>query len=90
MKEKIYKQYAKAMAPVFAGSLGMAVYYFSDGLFIGNALGDDGMSAITISWTIVNLLTAVATGIGMGDRYDIPSHWRRERRIVRRHSCLQR
>jgi len=73
MKQHITKEYMKEIIPVFLGGIGMAIYYFTDGLFIGNALGDDGMSAITISWTIVMFLTAIATGIGMGGsiRYSI-------------------
>jgi Na+-driven multidrug efflux pump len=52
--------------PAFLGAIGMAIYYFTDGLFIGNALGDDGMSAISISWVIVIFLISIGTGIGMG------------------------
>lgn len=60
------REYGKVLAPTMLGAAGMSVYYITDGLFIGNCLGDDGMSSITIAWVIVTFLTAVATGIGMG------------------------
>lgn len=72
-KNDIKKAYINAMLPALLGSIGMGIYYFTDGLFIGNALGDDGMSAISISWAIVTFLISIATGIGMGGsiRYSI-------------------
>lgn len=66
MNKRLNHEYWKTLIPIFLGSIGMAIYYFTDGLFIGNALGDDGMSSITISWTIVTFLTAIATGVGFG------------------------
>lgn len=63
---EIRKAYFHIVLPAFFGAFGMALYYFTDGLFIGNAVGDDGMSAITVSWNIVLFLTAVAGGIGTG------------------------
>lgn len=62
----IRNEYIREAFAAFFGTFGMALYYFTDGLFIGNAVGDDGMSAITISWNIVLFLTAVAGAIGMG------------------------
>ena len=60
------QEYGKVLAPTILGATGMSIYYITDGLFIGNCLGDDGMSSITIAWVIVTFITAVATGIGMG------------------------
>lgn len=66
MNRNLKKEFSGAVVPAFVGAIGMALYYFTDGLFIGNAVGDDGMSAITVSWNIVTFITAIATGIGMG------------------------
>lgn len=42
------------------------VYAIVDGFFVGNAIGDAGLSAINIAYPLVALLQAVGTGIGMG------------------------
>ena len=42
------------------------VYAIVDGFFVGNTIGDAGLSAINIAYPIVAVLQAVGTGIGMG------------------------
>ena len=42
------------------------VYSIVDGYFIGNRLGDIGLSAVTIVYPIVALIQAIGTGAGMG------------------------
>ena len=42
------------------------VYAIIDGYFVGNTIGDAGLSAINIAYPIVALIQAVGTGIGMG------------------------
>lgn len=42
------------------------VYAIVDGYFVGNSIGDAGLSAINIAYPIVALLQAIGTGIGMG------------------------
>lgn len=42
------------------------VYAIVDGFFVGNTIGDAGLSAINIAYPITALLQAVGTGIGMG------------------------
>lgn len=42
------------------------VYAIVDGFFVGNAIGDVGLSAINIAYPIVAVLQAVGTGMGMG------------------------
>ena len=37
-----------------------------DGYFVGNTIGDAGLSAINIAYPIVALIQALGTGIGMG------------------------
>lgn len=42
------------------------VYAIVDGFFIGNSLGDIGLSAINIAYPVGAFIQAVGTGIGMG------------------------
>ncbi len=42
------------------------IYAIVDGYFVGNTIGDAGLSAINIAYPIVALIQAVGTGIGMG------------------------
>lgn len=42
------------------------VYAIVDGFFVGNTIGDAGLSAINIAYPIVTVLQALGTGIGMG------------------------
>lgn len=42
------------------------VYAIVDGFFVGNTIGDVGLSAINIAYPIVAVLQSVGTGIGMG------------------------
>lgn len=42
------------------------VYAIVDGYFVGNTIGDAGLSAINIAYPIVAVLQAIGTGIGMG------------------------
>ena len=42
------------------------VYSIVDGYFVGNSIGDLGLSAVTIAYPIVAVIQALGTGIGMG------------------------
>ncbi len=42
------------------------VYAIVDGYFVGNTIGDAGLSAINIAYPVVAVLQALGTGIGMG------------------------
>ena len=42
------------------------IYAIVDGYFVGNTIGDAGLSAINIAYPIVALIQSVGTGIGMG------------------------
>lgn len=46
------------------------IYSIVDGYFIGNRLGDAGLSAVTIVYPIVAFIQAVGTGLGMGTGHD--------------------
>ena len=69
----IAKEFRQNIFPAVLGACGLGVYYLSDGLFVGNQVGDDGLSAISITWTMVTFLIAVSVAIGMGGsiRYSI-------------------
>lgn len=42
------------------------VYAIVDGFFVGNSIGDVGLSAVNIAYPIVAVIQAIGTGIGMG------------------------
>lgn len=42
------------------------IYAIVDGYFVGNTIGDAGLSAINIAYPIVAVIQALGTGIGMG------------------------
>lgn len=42
------------------------VYAIADGFFVGNSVGDIGLSTINIVYPVVTLMQALGTGIGMG------------------------
>lgn len=42
------------------------VYTIVDGFFVGNSIGDLGLSAVSIAYPIVAVIQVVGTGIGMG------------------------
>lgn len=54
-----------ALPTIFALMLS-GLYSVIDGLFIGRATGDIGLSAINIAWPITAVITATGTGIGTG------------------------
>lgn len=62
-KNKSFFSYVIPSVIAFALS---GVYAIADGFFIGNSLGDIGLSAINIAYPIGAFMQAVGTGIGMG------------------------
>lgn len=42
------------------------VYTIVDGFFVGNSIGDLGLSAVNIAYPVVAVIQALGTGIGMG------------------------
>ena len=60
---RIFFKYVLPSIIAFALS---GVYAIVDGYFVGNTIGDAGLSAINIAYPIVALIQAVGTGIGMG------------------------
>ena len=60
---KIFFQYVIPSVLSFALS---GVYAIVDGFFIGNSIGDLGLSAVNIAYPIVAALQALATGVVVG------------------------
>ncbi len=58
------------------------VYAIVDGFFIGNSIGDAGLSAVNIAYPIVAVIQAIGTGIGMGGAiyYSINTAEKQEKR----------
>lgn len=60
---RIFFQYVIPSVLSFALS---GVYAIVDGFFVGNSMGDIGLSAVNIAYPIVAVIQALGTGIGMG------------------------
>lgn len=58
------------------------VYAIVDGFFVGNSIGDVGLSAVNIAYPIVAVIQAIGTGIGMGGAiyYSINTAEKQEKR----------
>lgn len=61
--KKVFFQYVIPSILSFALS---GVYAIVDGYFVGNSMGDAGISAVNIAYPITALIQALGTGIGMG------------------------
>ena len=64
-KNEIWTFLRYVIPSVFSFALS-GVYSIVDGYFVGNSLGDIGLSAINIAYPIVAVIQAIGTGIGMG------------------------
>ncbi len=60
---KTFFQYVIPSVLSFALS---GVYTIVDGFFVGNSIGDLGLSAVNIAYPIVAVIQALGTGVGMG------------------------
>lgn len=60
---RIFFQYVILSVLSFALS---GVYAIVDGFFVGNSMGDIGVSAINIAYPLVAVIQSLGTGIGMG------------------------
>ena len=60
---RIFFQYVIPSVLSFALS---GVYAIVDGFFIGNSIGDLGLSAVNVAYPVVGVIQALGTGIGMG------------------------
>lgn len=60
---KTFFQYVIPSVLSFALS---GIYTIVDGFFVGNSIGDMGLSAVNLAYPIVAVIQAFGTGIGMG------------------------
>ena len=65
------------------------VYSIVDGFFVGNSIGDMGLSAINVAYPIVAVIQAAGTGIGMGGAvyYSIYMAEKKEKRAHEFSAC---
>lgn len=77
---KVFFQYVIPSVLSFALS---GVYAIVDGFFVGNSMGDIGLSAVNIAYPIVAVIQALGTGIGMGGAiyYSINKAEKNEERV---------
>lgn len=59
-------EFFKYVIPAVIAFALSGIYSIVDGFFVGNTIGDDGLSAVNIAYPVVALMSAVGTGIGMG------------------------
>lgn len=60
------KKILKDCLPTIFSLMMLALYGVTDGIFIGNSVGDIGLAAINIAWPVASLITAIGVGIGVG------------------------
>lgn len=60
------KTFFKYVIPSVLSFALSGVYAIVDGYFVGNSMGDAGLSAVNIAYPIVAVIQALGTGIGMG------------------------
>ncbi len=60
------KTFFKYVIPSILSFALSGIYTIVDGFFIGNSIGDIGLSAVNIAYPIVAVIQALGTGLGMG------------------------
>lgn len=60
------KKFFSYVVPAILSFILIGVYSVVDGFFVGNKVGDIGLSAINVAFPLVAVMIAVGTGIGMG------------------------
>lgn len=60
------KEFCRYIFPAMFSFMLTGIYSIVDGIFVGNAVGDNGLAAINIAWPLVALIISLGTGIGMG------------------------
>lgn len=66
MNIKEYKKFYSYVIPSILAFALSGIYTIIDGFFVGNSVGDIGLSTINIAYPVVALLQALGTGLGMG------------------------
>ena len=60
------KKFLKYVMPSVLAFALSGIYAIVDGFFVGNSVGDVGLSAINVVYPVVTLMQSAGTGIGMG------------------------
>lgn len=60
------KEFFKFVIPSIIAFALSGIYAIVDGFFVGNTIGDAGLSAINMAYPVVAVIQAVGTGLGMG------------------------
>lgn len=64
--DHVRKKFTTYVATTMFSTMLSSIYVSVDGIFIGQAVGDAGLTAVNIIWPIEALATAVARGFGFG------------------------
>lgn len=64
--KQLLPTYLKYIVPTMLTFTLVSIYSIVDGIFVGHAVGDAGLAGINVAYPLVQLLFAIATGIGMG------------------------
>lgn len=59
------KSFYRYLIPSVLASVFMSAYAIIDGMFIGQKIGDVGLSAINIAWPITSFLQCIGTALGL-------------------------
>lgn len=59
------KSFIRYLIPSVIASLFLSTYCLIDGIFIGQKIGDLGLSAINIAWPITSFLQSIGIGLGL-------------------------
>lgn len=71
---KDMKTFFKYVLPSVLSFALSGVYAIVDGFFVGNSIGDIGLSAVNVSYPLVAVIQALGTGIGMGGAVSYSIH----------------
>lgn len=61
-----YKAFLSYVVPSVLAFTLSGIYAIVDGFFVGNSVGDIGLSSINVAYPVVSLIQSLGTGIGMG------------------------
>ena len=60
------KKFFRFVMPSILAFALSGIYSIVDGYFVGNNVGDAGMTAINVVFPVVSILQALGTGVGIG------------------------
>ena len=65
-RSPLFRVFLRCVIPALLSSVVLGTFSIVDGLFIGNKVFDDGLSAINFAYPITAFVQAVGFGVGMG------------------------